>query len=51
MALAKRLGISIQEMKEMSFVSLLNILLSSIGDANSSEVRNATQEDIDRLML
>lgn len=50
MALAKRLGISIQEMKEMSFVSLLNILLSNIGDTSGSDVRNATQEDIDRFM-
>ena len=40
-------------MKEMSFVSLLNILLSSIESTSDSDssVRKATQEDIDRLML
>lgn len=38
-------------MKEMSFVSLLNILLSSIESTSDSGVRKATQEDIDRLML
>lgn len=48
-ALAKRLGISIQEMKEMSFVSLLNILLSNIETNSSSNgVRNANQDDIDQ---
>lgn len=38
-------------MREMSFVSLLNILLSSIESTSSNGVRNATQEDIDRLIL
>lgn len=51
MALSKRLGISIEEMKEMSFTSLLNILLSNIENNSSSDgVRDATQEDIDRFM-
>lgn len=35
-------------MKEMSFVSLLNILLSSI-ETPSDGTRKATQEDIDRV--
>lgn len=43
-ALAKRLNITFDDMKEMSFVSLANILLSSVED----DEKNATQEDIDR---
>lgn len=35
-------------MKEMSFTSLLNILLSNIESA-SDGTRKATQEDIDRV--
>lgn len=46
MSLCKRLGISIDEMKEMSFVSLFNILISA---TNTETETNATQEDIDRL--
>lgn len=37
-----------EDMKEMSFVSLLNILLSSI-ESSSDGTRKATQEDIDRV--
>ena len=51
LALAKRLNISMNDMKEMSFISLLNILLSSIEDTSGSGIRNATQEDIDKFML
>lgn len=43
-ALAKRLNITIDDMKEMSFVSLANILLSSVED----DEKPATQEDIDK---
>lgn len=43
-ALAKRLNITLDDMKEMSYVSLMNILLSSVED----EEKQATQEDIDR---
>lgn len=43
-ALAKRLNITLDDMKEMSFVSLANILLSSV----ESDEKEATQEDIDR---
>ena len=43
-ALAKRLNISLDDMKEMSFVSLANILLSSVED----DEKQATQEDIDK---
>lgn len=46
MALAKRLGITIEEMKEMSFVSLFNILIAS---TNTEDERQATQSDIDRM--
>jgi len=36
-------------MKEMSFTSLMNILISSIDDEESkTTTRMATQEDIDR---
>lgn len=49
-ALAKRLNITIDDMKQMSYISLLNILLSSIGDTSSENgVRKATQEDINRV--
>lgn len=51
LALAKRLNISMEDMKEMSFVSLLNILLSSIESTSDNGIRNATQEDIDRLIM
>ena len=48
-ALANRLNISMDDMKRMSHTSLLNILLSNIeNDTSSNNVRNATQEDIDR---
>lgn len=45
-ALAKRLGISIEEMKEMSFVSLMNILISSV---ENDEEQKGTEEDVRRL--
>lgn len=44
-ALAKRLGITLDDMKEMSFVSLMNILLSTVEESNEKQ---ATQQDIDR---
>ena len=44
-ALAKRLNITLDDMKEMSFVSLANILLSSVQEDTE---QTATQEDIDR---
>ena len=43
-ALAKRLNITLDDMKEMSYNSLINILLSSVED----DEKVATQEDIDR---
>ncbi len=49
MALAKRLNITKDEMLDMSFVSLMNILISSVSDEDSGGVREATQEDIDRM--
>ena len=42
-ALAKRLNITLDDMKQMSFVSLINILLSTVEDKE----QEATQEDID----
>lgn len=45
MALAKRLNISFEDMKQMSYVSLVNILLSTV----ESDTKNASQEDIDRM--
>lgn len=43
LALAKRLNFSFDELKEISFVSLINILFSSI----TPEEKDATQKDID----
>ena len=37
-------------MKEMSFVSLMNILISSI-ESDEDTTRKATQEDIDKFIL
>lgn len=36
-------------MEEMSFISLMNILISSVENNEENEVRQATQEDIDRM--
>lgn len=46
-SLAYRQGIRTEDMKQMSFVSLMNILISSIDDGEKTQ--NATQSDIDRL--
>ena len=43
-ALAKRLDITFDDMKQMSFVSLTNILLSNVEEKE----QQATQEDIDK---
>lgn len=43
-ALAKRLNISLEDMKNMSFVSLANILISSIEEDSGTTM--ATQDDI-----
>ena len=45
-ALATRLHITVEDMKQMSYVSLMNILISSV-DTEGGETE-ATQEDIDR---
>ena len=45
-SLSKRLNISLDDMKEMSFVSLMNTLISSVENKDTTE--NATQEDIER---
>lgn len=44
-ALAKRLNITIEDMKQMSFVSLMNILISAVGGEDVE--KQASQEDID----
>ncbi len=44
-ALAKRLNITMEDMSNMSFVSLINILLSSVEEHENT----ATQEDIDKM--
>ncbi len=36
-------------MKEMSFVSLMNILISSVDDNDTT--RKATQDDIDKFLM
>ena len=45
MAVAKRLNITFEDRKEMSFVSLMNILLSNV----ESNETDANQDDIDRM--
>ena len=45
-ALAKRLNITFDDMKHMSYISLMNILLSAV---DNEETQPATQEDIDRM--
>lgn len=44
-ALAKRLNITMEDMANMSFVSLINILLSSVEE---DKEKTANQEDIER---
>ena len=44
-ALAKRLNITFADMDNMSFVSLMNILISSVDE---DDERKASQEDIDK---
>ena len=44
-ALAKRLNRSMEDMSKMSFVSLINILLSNVEEHE----QKATQEDIDKI--
>ena len=44
-ALASRLNISIEDMKQMSYVSLMNILISSV----EKEEKQATEEDIRKM--
>lgn len=46
-SLAKRLNISFDDMKQMTFISLMNILLSTV--SNENETRQATQDDINAL--
>lgn len=43
-AFAKRLGYTFEELKEMSYVTLMNNMLSNVEE----EDKQATQEDIDR---
>lgn len=43
-ALAKRLNITLDDMKVMNFVSLMNILISSVEEKDSKP----TQSDIDK---
>ena len=45
-ALAKRLNITLEDMEKMSFVSLMNILYSTIEEKEN----RATQKDIDMLL-
>lgn len=47
MALAARLGISHEEIKQMSFVSLYNLMISCTNQDGTE--RKASQEDIDRM--
>lgn len=47
-ALAKRLNITLNDMKEMSFVSLINILLSNMDSETFENTKEATQDDINK---
>lgn len=46
-AIAKRLNYSFEEMKQISFTTLMNLLLSNV--KQESEEQEATQNDIDNL--
>lgn len=46
MALAIRVGIRPEDMERMSFVSFMNILISSVEE--NDKPRKATKEDIER---
>lgn len=46
-ALAKRLNISNEDMKQMSFVSLMNVLIST----SENQKEEATQEDINKFLM
>ena len=46
LALAKRLNISLEDMKQMSYVSLMNILISSV---EKNDEKEATEEDIRKM--
>lgn len=48
MALCKRLNITTEDMKDMSFVSLINILISSVEEKDTT--KKATKEDIRRFI-
>lgn len=48
MSLCLKLGIKPEDMKEMSFVSLVNILISNVEDTDKP--KKATQEDIKRFI-
>ena len=48
MALCMRLNIRPEDMKEMSFVSLTNILISMVEEKDTT--RKATKEDIKRFI-
>lgn len=47
-ALAKRMNITLDDMKQMTFISLMNILLSVVD--NDNQTRNAKQSDIDAFL-
>ena len=47
-ALAKRLNITLEDMKQMSFVSLINTLVSYVEEKPTT--RKATKEDIERFV-
>ena len=47
-ALAKRMNITLEDMKQMTFISLMNILLSVVDNDNG--VKEAKQSDIDAFL-
>lgn len=45
-----RIGLSISDLKQMTYVDAMKILLAYIGYANIDNKRTATQKDIDKLL-
>lgn len=44
-----RIGLSISDLKQMTYVDVMKILLAYIDYGRDNKVKNATQQDIDKL--
>ena len=45
-----RIGLTIVDLKELTYIDVMKILLSFIGSNNQSTQKSATQSDIDKLL-